>query len=279
VTRLLSNLYKSQFVIKSETEKRVINSNDKITERMQEYIDELKQASLESDSNDGFVAGINAENVEVIESDETEVDDNNFFQQENESVINSSSEIIEKAKQEAEEILSQAKTEAENLKEEALTAAREEGLEKGRQEALTQLMNKQKELDEQIVTQQKQYQKKLQEIEPRLIDAISEVYDCVFQVQFKDKKNVLLYLVEKAMLGAEGCKQFRVHLSTQRYPEISKERNLFMERLGSDIRIDFIEDLTLIEDECLIETDRGIFDCGVGTQMQNLMKELKTLCL
>lgn len=279
MTRLLSNLYKSQFVIKSETEKRVINSNDKITERMQEYIDELKQASLESDSNDGFVAGINAENVEVIESDETEVDDNNFFQQENESVINSSSEIIEKAKQEAEEILSQAKTEAENLKEEALTAAREEGLEKGRQEALTQLMNKQKELDEQIVTQQKQYQKKLQEIEPRLIDAISEVYDCVFQVQFKDKKNVLLYLVEKAMLGAEGCKQFRVHLSTQRYPEISKERNLFMERLGSDIRIDFIEDLTLIEDECLIETDRGIFDCGVGTQMQNLMKELKTLCL
>ena len=41
--------------------------------------------------------------------------------------------------------------------------------------------------------------------------------------------------------------------------------------------VEIIEDVTLNEGECLIETGGGIFDCGLGTQLSGLEKELKLL--
>ena len=41
--------------------------------------------------------------------------------------------------------------------------------------------------------------------------------------------------------------------------------------------VEIIEDMTLSEGECLIETGGGIFDCGLGTQLAGLKKELKLL--
>ena len=41
--------------------------------------------------------------------------------------------------------------------------------------------------------------------------------------------------------------------------------------------IDIVEDNTLSQNECLIETENGIFDCGLGTQLSELKQQLVLL--
>ena len=42
-------------------------------------------------------------------------------------------------------------------------------------------------------------------------------------------------------------------------------------------RFEVIEDATLKPNDCLIESDGGIWDCGLGTQMDLLEKQLRIL--
>ena len=41
--------------------------------------------------------------------------------------------------------------------------------------------------------------------------------------------------------------------------------------------IEIVEDNTLSKNECLIETENGVFDCGLGTQLAELKQKLMLL--
>ena len=41
--------------------------------------------------------------------------------------------------------------------------------------------------------------------------------------------------------------------------------------------MEVIEDISLRKNECLIETEGGIFDCGLGTQLAELSRKLRLL--
>ena len=51
------------------------------------------------------------------------------------------------------------------------------------------------------------------------------------------------------------------------------------EKVGESASIDIIEDPTLREGGCLIETDGGVFDCSVETELESLVKDLKALSI
>ena len=67
--RSLSNLYKSQYVINNQNNQRIINSNDKVDEYMQDYIRMKREEEL---AEGGFVEGLNAEEVEVVDEETAE---------------------------------------------------------------------------------------------------------------------------------------------------------------------------------------------------------------
>jgi len=46
-----------------------------------------------------------------------------------------------------------------------------------------------------------------------------------------------------------------------------------------DANLEIVEDPTLNENECIIETDGGIFDCSVGVELEELSRKLKTLII
>ena len=41
--------------------------------------------------------------------------------------------------------------------------------------------------------------------------------------------------------------------------------------------LEIISDLSLEGNQCIIETDTGIFDCSMDVQLKNLIKDLKSL--
>ena len=50
-----------------------------------------------------------------------------------------------------------------------------------------------------------------------------------------------------------------------------------LERVGHGIELEFIGDSAMNGNDCMIETDSGVFDCGLDTQLENLIKDIRSL--
>lgn len=273
VTRLLSNLYKSRFVINNNTGKRIIDSNEKATERMEDYI-RLKREEALADGE--FIEGLDAESVEVVE-DAQELEEPHA--EETVSEEEQAQDILEAAKAEADQILEDAKMQAEHMREQAIEEGQKEGYRSGQEQAMQEIEAEQNRLRGLQEDLRRDYEAKCAELEPKLVDVITGVVEKVFQIQFADQKNVLLYLVQNAIQNADGCREFRVHLGENSYAYVSEHKAELQQRVGEDLRIDVIEDAALTEEQCMIETEAGVFDCSVDVEMKNLIKEIKTLSL
>lgn len=269
----MSNLYKSRFVISNNTGKRIIDSNEKAAERMEDYI-RLKREEALADGE--FIEGLDAENVEVIE-DAQQLEEPN--EEETVSEEEQAQSILEAAKAEADQILEDAKMQAEHMREQAMEEGQKEGYRVGQEQAMQEIQTEQDRLHGLQEDLKKDYEAKCAELEPRLVDAITGVVEKVFQIQFADQKNVLLYLVQNAIQNADGCREFRIHLGEKSYAYVSEHKAELQQRVGGDLRVDVIEDAALTEEQCMIETEAGVFDCSVDVELKNLIKEIKTLSL
>ena len=73
VTRSLSNLLKSRNIKCDNNEKKVIDYNDIITEKIAQIQKKIEEEHQKEEINDGFVEGIDAESVEKLLSEDSNV--------------------------------------------------------------------------------------------------------------------------------------------------------------------------------------------------------------
>lgn len=116
-------------------------------------------------------------------------------------------DLLEDARKQAETIVADANSQAQFIHDEARDTGYEEGYQEGKTKADAELS----ELRSQMETEQHQleedYRQKIQELEPYMVDVVSDVFEKVFHVHFDDKKEILIYLIEKVILNAEGTKR------------------------------------------------------------------------
>ena len=48
-------------------------------------------------------------------------------------------------------------------------------------------------------------------------------------------------------------------------------------KIGAEVGLDIIADPLLNDSQCIIETDGGIFDCSIDTELDNMIREIKAL--
>ena len=87
----------------------------------------------------------------------------------------------------------------------------------------------------------------------------------------------MLHLLDNAIRNIEGGRNFLVHVSKEDRDEVEEHKDLLLRGLGSGTSIDIIEDMTLKKGDGFIETDSGIFDFSVTTELELLNKELRLL--
>ncbi len=270
----MSNLYKQRHIISNGQSTRVINSNIKVAERMQELEKMMRmQNSDQQVPADGFVAGLQMEVVDAVPK-EPEI---------------SPEEIRKAAQEEADAVLADAHNQVEAMlaahsQVEAIRQqARNEGFAAGQQEGNARAQQKLDELSRELEEEQRRmeedYQRRIQELEPYLVDVITDVFEKVFHVQFDDKKAILIYLIQKVILSAEGTKDFQIRVSLKDYGYVEEHKDEIIQQVGASVHIEIMADAALQERQCMIETDSGIFDCGSDVQLENLIKALKSLSL
>lgn len=278
-----SNLLKRGFTKLVEEDARVINTNDLVAKRIRELSVKMQQGE-----GTGFVSGLTADKVDSLVAD-TEAEGNpqtsgnvikagEDLQKLKEDAEAEARRILEDAKAQAESILQEAKEQAEARKADVLEQARQQGQQEAKAEADRAEARRASEYQKKLTGLDAEYQKRIDELEPEFVDTITGIYEYIFHVDLHSYREVLCYLISSTMRKTEDNRSFLVHVSKEDYPYVSmQKRQIMAEATAPNSTVEIVEDMTLGKGECLIETDNGIFDCGLGTQLSELRQKLKLL--
>ncbi|MCM1089682.1 MAG: FliH/SctL family protein [Butyrivibrio sp.] len=294
MTRLLySNLLKMGFTDFQNIEKRVIDANGMMEQRMERMAVQQAQVKKKSPagSADGFAAGLSAETIEgLFGGDSEEGAGSNVIKaannEEYEAAIADANvaaeEILEKARAQAQaesdELIAGAKEQIEKERQETLAKAKEQGYREGAERAKRELESKLDELVKKEKEMEDGFDDLLKQLEPQFVDVITDVYEHLFNVELSGYREILMHLILSAMRKIEGSRSFLIHVSAEDYPYVSMEKKQLAGAITSpNATLELMEDATLSHNQCMIETEAGIFDCGLGTQLAELTQRLKLL--
>lgn len=269
----MSNLLKKGSTIsKSE---RVIDYNDLIRAKLQTI---LESEDCESAAPDGFVNGLNAEVVETLITDDGTEDENAeraaFELQEQ------AEQIIEDARTQAQQIVEEANLQVEN----SFSQAKVQGYEEGQQQAKQEFAKMQAELNMQFDARRREleqeYEDMRKKMEPELVDVLMEVFRKVTHTVAQDNQEIILHLINGVMHNAKTSHEFIIKASPEDYKFLVNNQGKIYCAMSREVTLDVVEDGSLKRNECIIETDGGVFNCSLDIELNNLIKEIKLLsCL
>ena len=275
----MSNLLKRSSVINKD--ERVIDYNDLIKKKIQTIM-ESKHNEMDAD---GFINGLHADVVEELISDDGTADaltDDAAMgeQQAAASLENANAEaerIIEEARLQAEQIIADANKNADAAFEEAKQNGYYEGNEKAQEEMNIKQAQFEVEFDNKRKELEQEYNNLKESIEPELVEVITDVFRKVTGVVAEDNQEIILHLINDVMHNADGSRDYVIKVSPDDYKFLVNNQGKIYCAMSREVNIDIVEDATLERNQCMIETNTGVFNCSLDIELNNLIKNIKLL--
>lgn len=298
-----SNIYKFHQVNIND-DAVLIDNNDRIAKKIESLGPQMLKKAGEDWNEapmDDFSDGLDAEQVDALlagmtEEDflgEVEIPGENDVPEQSQGSSKGTGEALALVSAQGQEIIAQAKEEAEKIKEDALKDAQaeieklrqsardeaeKEGYEAGYKEAIHQVEQQKMQLLEERRQLEAEYQELADNLEPKFVEALTDIYEKVFQVDLQKEHDIIMHLIASTMHKMEGSSNYLIHVSKEDYSYVnSKKEELLAAAVSANSSIELVEDITLGPNDCIIETDGGIFDCGLGTQLEELSQKLRLL--
>jgi len=280
---LFSNLYKAGFVHLGE-DARVIDMNAILEKRLKE---EAERRSRQPEhelvaAQDGFTEGLNAEKVDVLLEPDAEaaslqnasIQEQEQLRQEIEEARNELASLQAQLEQEKE----QAQLEIDQMKAKAFEEANEQGYQEGYRKGLDSVQELQKQCEDERLQQEQEYQKKLEEMEPLMVDTLCDVYSHIFKVEAKEHKELVLKLLQDTLLKVDGTGSIIVHVAKEDYAYVQEQKAALLEEAGMQSgSVEIVSDAALARAQCMIETEGGVYDCSLDTELAELKRRLMLL--
>lgn len=284
-----SNLLKQYYVSVDFEKTRVIDTN----ELAQKKIAELRRKMQESVNDRGldefeaeFTDGIEAIRVaELLDDSQDAGQDGNVFKPmpayegpSEEEIQQMIEERLQEAQRQADEIINAAYGEVEAIRRNAHDEGVRAGYDEGARKARAELADMEDKLEQKAQQLERDYEAKITQLEPMFIDTVTDVYEKIFHADLMEYRDILVYLVEAVMKKSDDDTQFMIHVSPKDYEKVYEKKAELLSKVSRDnIRLEVIEDVTVADRQCIIETENGVFDCGIDTQLSELKKRFKLL--
>ncbi|MBR1470762.1 MAG: hypothetical protein IJ600_03870 [Lachnospiraceae bacterium] len=274
-----SNFVKGGFVTVAQQDKVTINSNGFVEKRLEE----LRAKVMESHPAevDGFSEGLDPLMVERLVT-EPEEDGAGVIKAGGAAGREEIEKLLADARAEAEEIVAQASREAEQIRAQARDEGREEGYRDGKsraeEECRARYESKAQECELRAAAAEQEWKRKADELEPLLVEKLSEIFARVTGARLENDRSTVLFLLNRALTGVESGRSYIVHVSGADYESVKEQKETVCKGTGIlPENIEVVEDATLGAGGCLIESEGGIWDCSLGTQLNLLVQQLKIL--
>ena len=282
-TRLLSNLLKSGFINFRE-EARIINSNEIVAKRLGASIRGASSLQDAPSFDDGFQAAefetMDEETRKALFGEES----GNIYHKEPAYSGPSPEELIEAAGQEIEEMKAAAVQEIETLRRQALEEGRKlgynEGFAQGHGEALLEIERAQQRVQEEIRQTEavreelrREYEERVQELEPMVIEELTSIYDHVFAAGLKERTDILFHLLDTTLHRIDSGREFIVRVSQADYEYVNTRKEELLKGMAG-VRMDLVADVMMKQGQGMIETGGGLFDCSVDVELRELRSRI-----
>jgi flagellar assembly protein FliH len=236
----------------------------------------------EIQTEEGFTEGLKADEADaLLQENGGTVIKNSALEAERDALRRE----IEEAKAELSDLQSQADGMIEDAKaqigamqmkayEEAKNQGYQEGERLGRQEAEAakkEYQTKKKELEA-------DYEKMTENLEPEFIETLTGIYEHIFKVDLSRYHDLVASLLMNAIQKVDSTRTFLIHVSREDYEGVlANKETIRMAAGGNSASVEFVDDATLSHSQCFIETENGIYDCSLDTQLSELSRKLKLL--
>ena len=289
----MSNLLKSFFCMENDN-KLIIDSNEAVTLKLEQI---RKTITNKATGKGDFSLGLNPESVEeLLEGENGEnilggagADEQAAYTMEIDSYMrhmaynifaeakSQEKSIVLAAVMDAARLVADARNEAEAIK----NNAHEEGFNQGRNDGLKSLDDDRAELksryNEEVNKLSLDYEKRVKEIEPERVEVMIDVFSSLTKELSSDRRDMILQLIDKVISGTEASSNYIIKACKEDAEFLRGNRESILERIGRDVHLEIVEDISMKRNECLIDTDLGIYDCSLDIQLENLVKSLRIL--
>lgn len=286
-----SNLLKRGMTLLNEEETRIIDSNARMAQKLTGS--STRRITPQPEDKDGFSRGLSAEVLDALTGEDGEP--GGFSGELRAESLEGQSGYAEPGEEAAdagpalEELRQQAELEIENMKQEAaalleternstLEAAKKQGYQEGYAAGMQEVDDMKSRLAAQKESLERQYQELMDELEPRFIDTLTGIYEHIFKVELSGYRDIVVELLANTMRKIDGGRNYIIHVSKDDYPYVSMQKKRIAEGVSmTNASLEIIEDITLSKNQALIETEGGIFDCSLGTQLSELNQKIRLL--
>ena len=279
----MSNILKYGFVNFQEGDTKVIDSNKIVEKRLGSDYRRTDALHTEEGFREAQFEELDEETRKALYGDE----EGNIYREKPVYDGPSPEELIEAAKQEIEEMRALASQEIEGLRSQAIEEGRaagyNEGLSKGHEEAMMEADKAEKKAQEAIRETEalrdqlrREYEARVQELEPMMIDELTDIYDHVFASGLKEKSNIIFHLLDTTLHRIDSGREFIVRISQDDYEYVNENKDELLNGMPG-VRMDLVADVLMHRGEGIIETGGGLFDCSIDVELKELKNRIHTL--
>jgi flagellar assembly protein FliH len=284
----LSNLFKGAFISYNGSDARIIDNNALSDQKIVAFQEqELKRHRTQMAQEDGFngefqpdfVPGIDMEQLNQLTEDQNMFGAVNEEPQVDMEAVQAEIDFkLQQAQEQAQAIIEDANNQADEVRANAAAMGRQEGYDAGYQEGLAAVESMKADIELQKESLEKEYQQIVDELEPEMVDALTQIYEHVFGIEFREDKGIILHLLKNTLSRIEPGNNLIVHISSDDFDDVMEEKESLDACITSpSTTMEIIEDPLLKENECMIESDSGVFDCSLGVELSELSRKLKLL--
>lgn len=276
----MSNLLKRGTTTISE--ERIIDYNELIKLKLKNIAnDRENHGNVDAD---GFVNGLKAD---VVEQLLTGSDEDGETAQSQEDVNNQIAAALEEANEqaqtirdEANEVLAQAHMEARKIIEDAKCTGYEQGAQNAREEYNAKADELARDYEAKKAQLEKEYNDMKASMEPELVETITEVFKKITYTVAEDNKDIIIGLINGVMKNTDISNEFIIKVSPEDYKFLVNNQGKIYCSVSKEVTMDIVEDATMKKNQCIIESDTGVYDCSLDIELNNLIEDIKLLsCL
>lgn len=276
----MSNLLKRGTTTISE--ERIIDYNELIKLKLKNIAnDRENHGNVDAD---GFVNGLKAD---VVEQLLTGSDEDGETAQSQEDVNNQIAAALEEANEqaqtirdEANEVLAQAHMEARKIIEDAKRTGYEQGAQNAREEYNAKADELERDYEAKKAQLEKEYNDMKASMEPELVETITEVFKKITYTVAEDNKDIIIGLINGVMKNTDISNEFIIKVSPEDYKFLVNNQGKIYCSVSKEVTMDIVEDATMKKNQCIIESDTGVYDCSLDIELNNLIEDIKLLsCL
>ncbi len=272
----MSNILKSNFIQFSTENTRVIDSNAVAAKHLEGASGVLREKTEEE-----FEQQFDEEGNPVPSDPLSELTDDyqnpgeteEQLQDKLESLKDECDAMLDEANEEVARRIEEAKSECDAIRE----AARKEGYEAGQLEASKELEAERERLAEYQANLQKEYEEMVRSIEPEMVEVITNVYEHVFGDNFFSRRDVLVCLINKALMHVDSSDRVTICVSQYDYDMLVGMKAALLDKVPYREEPEIMQRDDLAKGQAKIETPFGIIDCSIDTELKELARTLTVL--